>query len=58
ASGLSKHLWLDLAFEFGRQPGVTSFDLCEVNPLYDIDSRTSRLAALTIWYFLLGLSCR
>ncbi len=58
ASGLSKRLWLDLAFEFGRQPGVTSFDLCEVNPSYDIDSRTTCLAALTIWYFLLGLSHR
>jgi len=57
-SGLSKDLWLDLALEFGRNEKVTSFDLCEVNPVYDRDNQTVRLAALTIWYFLLGLSLR
>lgn len=58
ASGLSKDMWLDLAFEFGRNEKVTSFDLCEVNPVYDRDNQTVRLAAITIWYFLLGLSLR
>lgn len=58
ASGIASDLWLELAFEFGKHPGVTSFDLCEVNPEYDRDDQTVKLAALTIWYFLLGVSLR
>ncbi|MEX0905374.1 MAG: formimidoylglutamase [Balneolaceae bacterium] len=58
ASGISSEVWLELAFQFGRHPLVTSFDLCEVNPEYDPDSRTIRLAALTVWYFLLGVALR
>ncbi|MEX2462725.1 MAG: formimidoylglutamase, partial [Balneolaceae bacterium] len=44
ASGLSSKFWLNLAFELGKQPNVTSFDLCEVNPTYDVDGQTIRLA--------------
>ncbi len=58
ASGLKKDLWLELALEFGRNEKVSSFDLCEVNPVYDRDNQTVRLAALTIWYFLLGVALR
>ena len=58
ASGISSEIWLELAFQFGRHPLVTSFDLCEVNPEYDQDSQTIRLAALTVWYFLLGVALR
>lgn len=58
AAGLSKQLWLALAFEFGKCPAVTSFDLCEVNPVYDRDHQTVKLAALTVWYFLLGVALR
>jgi len=58
ASGLSPDLWLKLAYEFGKYGKVSSFDLCEVNPRFDIDGQTVRLAALTIWYFLLGLALR
>ena len=58
AAGMRSELWLQLAFEFGRHKNVTSFDLCEVNPLYDVDNRTVRLASLTIWNFLLGVSLR
>lgn len=58
SNGMKTDLWLQLAFEFGRHPCVTSFDLCEVNPLYDIDHQTVRLAARTIWSFLLGISLR
>ena len=57
-SGISKKLWLELAFEFGKTPAVKSFDLCEVNPKYDRDQQTVKLAALTIWYFLLGVALR
>lgn len=58
AAGMRSELWLQLAFEFGRHSKVTSFDICEVNPLYDTDNRTVRLAAQTIWTFLLGVSLR
>jgi formiminoglutamase len=57
-SGIGKDMWLQLAYEFGRCEKVSSFDLCEVNPVYDRDMRTVRLAALTVWYFLFGLSMR
>ena len=58
ASGITKHIWLDLAFELGRSSFVTSFDLCEVNPDFDRDNQTTKLAALTIWWFLLGVALR
>lgn len=58
SSGISAELWLEIAFEFGRYPAVSSFDICEVNPEFDRDNQTVRLAALTVWYFLLGLSLR
>ncbi len=57
-SGISKDLWLNLAFSFGKCSKVTSFDICEVNPLFDRDGQTVKLAALTIWSFLLGYSMR
>ena len=58
ASGMSKETWLQLAYGFGNHPKVTSFDLCEVNPEFDRDNQTVKLAALTVWYFLLGLALR
>lgn len=57
-SGMSRQLWLRLAYEFGKQPSVSSFDICEVNPRFDRDNQTIRLAAMTIWNFLLGVSER
>ncbi|PKD42599.1 formimidoylglutamase [Rhodohalobacter barkolensis] len=58
ASGISKDDWLKLAYGFGNHPKVTSFDLCEVNPEFDRDNQTVKLAALTVWYFLLGVALR
>jgi len=58
SSGISASLWLDLAFEFGKNPNVTSFDICEVNPAFDRDHQTVKLAALTVWRFLLGVALR
>lgn len=58
ASGIRSDLWLELAFLFGYHPKVTSFDLCEVNPVYDRDNQTVRLASQTIWHFLLGVALR
>jgi arginase family enzyme len=33
-------------------------DIVELNPRVDLDGRTARLAALTVWSFLKGLSER
>jgi len=58
ANGLQPDVWLTAAYLTGRNEKVRSFDLCEVNPEFDRDGQTVRLAALTIWHFLLGLSQR
>lgn len=58
ANGLPADLWLMAAYLAGRNEQVSSFDLSEVNPLHDRDNQTAKLAALTIWHFLLGLSQR
>ena len=58
ANGLRSDLWLTAAYLAGRNEQVTSFDLSEVNPKYDRDGQTAKLAALTIWNFLLGVSQR
>jgi formiminoglutamase len=57
-NGLHQDLWLTSAYLAGRNEKVTSFDISEVNSTHDRDGQTARLAALTIWQFLLGLSQR
>lgn len=42
----------------GMMPGVTSFDLVEINPTHDRDGQSARWAALAVWHFLAGLSLR
>jgi formiminoglutamase len=58
AGGMPESLWLRAAYRAGRSPSVMSMDLVELNPRFDVDGRTARLAALTVWYFLLGLTHR
>ncbi len=58
ANGLKPGLWLKAACLTGKSTKVTSFDLCEVNPKFDQDGQTARLAALTLWHFLKGVSER
>ncbi|MEM8558539.1 MAG: formimidoylglutamase [Bacteroidota bacterium] len=58
AGGLSASLWLHAAYETARSPHVTSLDVVELNPTYDVDGRTAQLAALTVWTFLEGLAER
>jgi formiminoglutamase len=53
--GLDAALWLHAARAAGRCALVRSIDVVELNPLYDVDGRTARLAALTVWSFLRGL---
>jgi formiminoglutamase len=56
--GLSPDLWLHAAWAGGKNRNVQSFDIVEYNPTYDIDDRTARLAALTVWYIVKGLGER
>jgi formiminoglutamase len=56
--GMDVGLWLAAAYEAGRCPAVTSCDVVEVNPNYDRDGQTARLAALTLWHVLRGLAGR
>lgn len=58
AGGLDLQTWLAAAHEAGRNPHVGSIDIAEVNPRFDVDGRTARVAALTIWTFLKGLTER
>jgi arginase family enzyme len=37
---------------------VTSFELVEINPRFDIDDRSARWAAAVVWHFLAGLARR
>ncbi len=53
--GLSGAELCRIAALAGAQPHTRLLELSEVNPLYDIDQRTSRLAALAIWHFLAAL---
>ncbi len=54
-NGLSLDLWLHAAFCAGANPKVLSLDISEMNPEFDRDGQTARVAALTIWHFLKGL---
>ncbi len=58
ADGMSAALWLEAALLFGKNDRVRSFDIVEVNPATDVAESTARLAALTVWNFLLGISQR
>lgn len=55
-NGVKPELWFDAAYQAGKSGSVTSFDIAEVNPIYDRDNQTTRLAALTVWHFLKGRS--
>ena len=57
-NGLTAAEWLAIARAAGRSPHTSSMDLVEVNPRFDVDGRTTRLAAVTIWAFLQGLAGR
>jgi formiminoglutamase len=57
-SGLSAALWLDLAYAAGKSARVRSFDIVECNPNFDLDNRTVKLAALTVWNMVRGIADR
>lgn len=56
--GLGPGAWLAAAERAGAEPAVRSLDLVELNPRFDVDGRTARLAARTVWRFLRGLAVR
>lgn len=56
--GLGPGAWLAAAARAGAEPAVRSVDVVELNPRFDADGRTARLAARTVWCFLRGLAVR
>lgn len=58
AGGMSPELWLQAARRAGRARSVRSADVVELNPRFDRDGRTARLAAATVWSVLAGLAER
>ena len=58
ANGLSPDIFYNLAQLAGQSPLIKSIDIVELNPNFDRDNQTSKISALTIWHFLLGLSLR
>jgi formiminoglutamase len=56
--GLSVAEWLRAAYRAGACPQVTSADVVELNPTFDRDGQTARLAARTVWEILRGLAGR
>jgi formiminoglutamase len=57
-AGYPGHAAAPLARTAGLAPDIASFELVEVNPALDIDGRTARWAAITVWSFLMGLARR
>lgn len=52
AAGLHAHELIRLAELAGADPRSRLLEISEVSPPYDLDNRTSRLAAVAIWHFL------
>jgi formiminoglutamase len=42
----------------GQTASVSSMELVEINPTFDVDGRSARWAAMAIWHFLVGLARR
>jgi formiminoglutamase len=56
--GLLPAEWLRAAYLAGASPRVASADVVELNPAFDRDGQTARLAARTVWELLRGLAAR
>jgi len=53
--GVDLSSWLALAESAGARGEVSSLDIVELNPNFDIDNRTAKVAAMTVWRFIRGL---
>lgn len=51
-AGLHAQELIRLAEAAGADPRSRLLEISEVNPTYDLDGRTSRLAAVVIWHFI------
>ncbi len=58
SAGLSGHELLACVRQAGCNPRISSFELVEINPLFDLDDRGARWAATMVWQFLIGLAIR
>lgn len=56
--GIGPEAWLAAAEAAGETPAVRSLDVVELSPPHDVDGRTARLAARTVWRFLRGRARR
>ncbi len=56
--GIPVRDWLHAAERAGQNRCIRSMDVVELNPRFDVDGRTARLAAATVWHFLRGLARR
>lgn len=54
--GLRPYDLYKIAAQAGRSGNVHSMDVVELNPAYDRDAQTARVAAVLIWHFLSGLA--
>ncbi|HET8649300.1 MAG TPA: formimidoylglutamase [Gemmatimonadales bacterium] len=54
SNGLGTSLWLDAAERAGANPNVIGCEIVELNPRFDRDDQTARLAALTVWRVIRG----
>lgn len=53
-TGLTPDLMFPVLERLGKSSRVTSLDICEVNPVFDRDNQTSKLAAMLIYQFISG----
>ncbi len=57
-NGLTAEDILECAYLAGSEEKTAMIDICELNPKYDIDGRTAKLAALIAANFLAGMANR
>jgi formiminoglutamase len=57
-TGLTPEEFLTAALFAGKRRKTKLIDIVEMNPKYDVDGRTAKLAALAIMYFLTGIANR
>jgi formiminoglutamase len=55
--GIAGEDFVAAAHHLGRDPHCVGFDIAELNPTYDVDNKTARLAALATVRFMMGV-CR
>lgn len=57
-TGLTAEEFLTAALFAGKRRKTKLIDIVELNPKFDLDTRTAKLAALAIMYFLTGIANR